>query len=69
MQTVGEVIRRPGIDSDLAGYLRSIPEHEELSFASIRSHIERGNGRFTELEGILLFLESVVRRSRGEAEW
>ncbi|MBI5180529.1 MAG: hypothetical protein HZA05_03895 [Nitrospirae bacterium] len=69
MQAIGEAIKRSDIESELAGYLKLIPEDKLLNFETIRDNINSGSGGFSDVEGILLLLESIVRRSTGETEW
>ncbi len=69
MQTLGAAIKRSDIESELAGYLKLMPEDKLLNFETIRDHINSGTGGFSDVEGTLLLLESIVRRSTGETEW
>ena len=69
MQAIGEVIQRNDIESELADYLRLMPGDKPLNFYTIRDNINSGSGGFSDIEGILLLLESIVRRSTGETEW
>lgn len=69
MQSIGSVIKKPEIEPELIEYLNKIPHERLLNFTSIREHIETGSGRFTEVEEILLLLESVNKRYKGESGW
>ena len=69
MQTVGSMVKRLDIEPDLAEYLNNIPAEKILNFANIREHIESGSGRFSEVEELLLLLESVQKRYKGESGW
>lgn len=69
MQDIGNAIRRNDIAPDLAGYLEEISPEKPLNFMTVREHIETGSGRFNETEGILLLLESIIKRHKGEPGW
>lgn len=69
MQDIRNAIRRNDIAPDLAGYLKEISSDKPLNFMTIREHIETGSGRFNEAEGILLLLESIIKRYKGEPGW
>lgn len=69
MQAIGEALKRHDIEDDLADYLKLMPDGKPLNFETIRDHINSGSDGFSDVEGILLLLESIVRRSTGETEW
>lgn len=69
MQTVGDAIRRGDVEPDLLEFIRTIPAYNEMSCRTIREKIGNGRGGFTEAEGILLLLDGIVRRAKGESEW
>ncbi|MDD5434925.1 MAG: hypothetical protein PH343_05795 [Nitrospira sp.] len=69
MQSAGSLITNPDIETELIEYLNTFPHERLLNFTSIREHIESGSGSFTEVEEILLLLESVIKRYRGESGW
>lgn len=69
MTTIGSILKTQIVDPDLTEYLKKIPQDKILNFKTIREHIKTGSGRFTGTEEILLLLESIFKRYKGEPGW
>ncbi len=67
-ELINEIDR--GKEAGLYQLLKKIPDNEELTLNSVRRVIDNGNGGFTRTELIFLFLESLIKRVKGEnSEW
>ncbi len=69
MQTIKNILERSDVENELYAFINNMPHDEKLSFNVIRQHIETRSGRFSEVEEILLLLESIFKRYKGESGW
>ncbi len=69
MQTIKDILGCSDAENELAGFINNMPHDERLSFHAVRQNIEARSGRFSEVEEILLLLESIFKRYKGEPGW